>query len=69
MTNVKLVSDKIDLPDGTYNGLWSAYTITVGESLAPVPTLETVDGVRSMDGIPVRVDVAGGRAIVPEPTF
>jgi hypothetical protein len=69
MANVKLVSDQIDLPDGSYNGVWSAYTITVGESLSPVRTLETVDGVRSLDGIQVRVDVAGGRALVPEPVF
>lgn len=55
---INLVSDTIDLPDGTYAGIWSAYTITVNE----IHALKTEVGCRSFSGVDVIVRVSNGRA-------
>lgn len=61
---IALVADKIDLPDGTYAGMWSAYAVRIDGH--PGVHLETVEGVRSLDGTPVTVTVRDGRATVTE---
>lgn len=59
---IALENDIINLADGIYKGLWSAYTIRFGE-FGSARTLQTVDGCRSLDGMPVTVTVSNGRAI------
>lgn len=49
--SVALEFYKIDLPDGEYAGRWSAYTIQIDGR--PGVHLETIDGVRSFDGVSV----------------
>jgi len=61
---IALASDHVDLPDGTYRGTWSAYTISIANH--PGIHLETVDGNRSLSGQTVSVVVSGGRAVVWE---
>lgn len=69
--SVALESSATTLPDGTYTGLWSAYTVHIpaldhhreGQLRAE---LTTVDGCRSLDGVPVTVTVASGQAVVEE---
>lgn len=60
---VILLDDTCNMPDGTYTGLWSAYSIDV--PMGPV-TLQTAAGCRSLDGMPVTVTVQNGRAVVTE---
>jgi hypothetical protein len=60
---VALVDSKTSLPDGTYDGLWSAYRVTV-PCEEHVVELETVEGCRSFDGVPVVVTVVSGVATV-----
>lgn len=62
---IALVSDATDLRDGTYEGLWSAYTIRI-VTWGETRTLTTRDGARSLDGMPVVVTVANGHAVVTE---
>lgn len=57
---IKLKNDKVDLPNGTYRGSWSAYTIYIASHERE---LTTEDGCRSLDGIPVTVEVIDGRAV------
>lgn len=64
---VILLDDRCDMPDGTYQGVWSAYSIDV--PMGPV-TLQTASTPRWVNGvprdIPVRITVTRGRASVME---
>lgn len=57
--NIELEDNTIDLPDGVYTGLWSAYSIRIKGTNA---ALATVDGCRSITGFPVIVRVADHKA-------
>jgi hypothetical protein len=61
MQNVQLVNAAASLPDGTYAGMWSAYTITIIERHTGID-LTTEDGISSIDGQPVTVVVTNGTA-------
>lgn len=62
MQNVQLVNAATSLPEGTYAGMWSAYTITIIGH--PGIDLTTEDGISSIDGQPVTVVVTNGTATV-----
>lgn len=64
MIGVALVTAKVDLPDGTYAGTWSGYKILIAGH--PGVHLETVEGMRSIGGVPVTVVVKDGRATAEE---
>jgi len=42
----QISNEEINLPDGTYNALWTAYTIKVATSDGDALVVKTIDGVR-----------------------
>ena len=54
---INLVTKKLNIPAGTYAGVWSAYEITLKNGALPETVLKTEDGVRSLDGVEVTVTV------------
>ena len=42
----KQSEEKVNLPDGEYHGLWSAYTL---EIIPPSIVVKTIDGVRGIN--------------------
>ncbi len=43
---VKISNEEINLPNGTYNALWTAYTIKIGTPDGDSLIIKTIDGVR-----------------------
>ena len=46
MKNKKHSEQKVNLPDGEYQGIWSAYTLQI---LPPPIVVRTIDGIRGVN--------------------